>query len=250
MTLRFSANLGFLWADLPFLERIRRAAVAGFDTVEFHDEAQREDRGRLLDVLAESGLPVTGLNVRMGATSGCAAIPGEEARARADIEAAADLAEVLGAGAIHVLSGRTEAPEARKTFVAALRHALAVTDRTILIEPICRAANPGYFMNSLDLAVSVQDEIGAARLKIMFDCFHVEMAHGDTLGRFRALAGRVGHVQIASVPDRREPAPSRLDYAQLIPAFREAGYAGPVGCEYRPATTVEAGLAWRNAFAG
>ncbi len=245
---RFSANVGFLWKPLPFPERIRRAGAAGFEAVEFHDEAQGADPGAVAAALDETGLPVTGLNVHMGATAGAAAIPGDEARARAGIDAAAAVAERVGAAAIHVLSGRSEGPAARAAYVAALRHALAATDRVVLIEPICRAANPGYFMNSLDLAVSVQDEIGDPRLKIMFDCFHIEMEHGQVLERFRQVADRVGHIQIASVPERAEPAPGRLDYRLLLPAFQAAGYAGAFGCEYLPAGEVEAGLGWRRDF--
>lgn len=243
---RYSANLGFLWKELPLAERIRRAAAAGFDAVEFHDDAQSSDLKALQRSLEEGGLPVIGLNVRMGGTAGLAAVPGAEEQARADIDAAARVAERIGAGAIHVLSGRTQGPEARDCYVAALRHALRSFDGSVLIEPICRAANPGYYMNNLDLAVSVQDEVGNERLRIMFDCFHIAMEHGDVPERFRQVAHRVGHVQIASVPDRAEPAPSRLDYSKLLPIFRSAGYRGPFGCEYLPRSTVEEGLGWRT----
>jgi hydroxypyruvate isomerase len=34
--LRFSANLGFLWSQLPLLERIERAAASQFTAVELH----------------------------------------------------------------------------------------------------------------------------------------------------------------------------------------------------------------------
>lgn len=246
---RFSANLGFLWKDLPLPERVRRAGAAGFDAVEFHDEAQTADADALRAALGETGLPVVGLNVRMGTTAGLAAVPGAEARARADIEEAARTAGQVGAGAIHVLSGRTQEPEARDCYVAALRHALRVFPGTVLIEPICRAANPGYYMNSLDLAAAILDEVGEPRLRILFDCFHVEMEHGDTQRRFQEVADRVGHVQIASVPERSEPLPSRLDYRDLLPAIRAAGYEGPLGCEYVPRTTVEACLEWRGVLA-
>jgi 2-dehydrotetronate isomerase len=33
---RFSANLGFLWANLPLLDRIESAAAAGFKAIELH----------------------------------------------------------------------------------------------------------------------------------------------------------------------------------------------------------------------
>ena len=89
---RFSANTGYLWKDLPFLDRIRQAAKYGFDGVEFHDEAQKADRAALKDVLAETGLPVYGLNVRMEETFGCAAIPGMGDQAKRDVDAAVEVA--------------------------------------------------------------------------------------------------------------------------------------------------------------
>ena len=205
--MRFSANTGFLYKDLPFLDRIRAAAAAGFDAVEFHDEAQGADPVELAAALRESGLPVLGLNTRMGETSGCAAIPGAGAQARADIEAAIGVADAVGAGAIHVLSGKSEGEDARACLIGNLRYALGRFGRTILIEPICRAAIPGYFLNDLGQASDIVAEVGDARLRILFDCYHVETEHGRCLDRYLSVAPQVGHVQIASVPGRNEPDP-------------------------------------------
>ncbi len=232
--MRFSANTGFLYKGLPFIERIRAAAAAGFDAVEFHDEAQSADPAALADALAETGLPVLGLNVRMGETSGCGAVPGAEAQARADIDAAAAVAEAVGAAAIHVLSGKAAGEAARASLGANLRHALDRFAGTILIEPICAAAIPGYFLDSLELALAIRAEIDHPRLKILFDCYHVETGEGRCLERFRDAAAHVGHVQIASVPGRNEPTGGELDYAALLPAMAAAGYGGAFGCEYRP----------------
>lgn len=243
----FSANTGFLYPELPFLARIRAAARDGFEAVEFHDEGQSVDRAQLLDVLAETGLPVAGLNVRMGPSAGCAAIPGERDRARREFDDAARLADDVDAGAIHVLAGKTDDAAARDAFIDTLRYALSASDRTLLIEPLCSLKMPDYWLNSLDVAAGVIDEIGDARLTVLFDCFHIETEHGDTLARFRATADRVGHVQIASVPARAEPAIGSgddLDYATLLPAFQAAGYGGRFGCEYEPTAGLDAPLAW------
>lgn len=248
----FSANTGFLWKDRPFLDRLRAAAAAGFDGLEFHDEAQAEDLSELREVLAETGLPVLGLNVRMGTTAGCASLPEAADQARRDVDAAVAVAQAIGARAVHVVAGKGAGPAAEAAYLAVLRHALAVSDLTILIEPICPQAIPGYFLHSLDQACRVLDEIGHPRLKIMFDCFHIEMAHGALIDRFRACAAQVGHVQIASVPARAEPETgpdAALDYGVILPALRQAGYGGMFGCEYRPATTTDAGLGWRAAVA-
>ncbi len=240
--MRFSANTGFLFKELPFLERIGAAAAAGFDAIEFHDEAQGADPGRLAAALADAGLTVCGLNTRMGDTAGCAAIPGSEARARADIDAAVAVANAVDAGAIHVLSGRTDAVAARGSLIENLRYALDRFDRTILIEPISRAAMPGYFLFDLGQAEGILSEVAHPRLRIMFDCYHIEMQHGDCLNRFVGVADRVGHVQIASVPGRNEPTQGDLDYGLQLPRMVCAGYAGAFGCEYHALSSCDTTL--------
>ena len=74
---RFSANLGFLWADLPLPQAIRAAGRAGFDAVECHwpHEVPHE---QVAAALVETGLPLLGLNTRRGrpGENGLAALPG------------------------------------------------------------------------------------------------------------------------------------------------------------------------------
>ena len=238
---RFSANTGFLWRDLPFLERIDRAAAAGFDALEFHDEAQEADTAALSETLERNDLPVLSLNTRMGMTLGSAALPGD--RARREIDEAAALAARIGARAMHVLAGLTDAPEARATFEDNLRHALAATDAAVLIEPISPAAIPGYFLHDLATAAEILDAVGHPRLRILFDTFHVAATEGDVSRAFARHAPRIGHVQIASWPGRAEPDGEIL---ALLPAMRAAGYDGAFGCEYRARGPVEAGLGWRD----
>lgn len=245
---RFSANTGFLWKELPFLDRIRKAAKYGFDAVEFHDEAQSEDRNALKETLAATGLPVVGLNVRMGDTAGCAALPDMVCQAKRDIDAAIDVAEDIGATAVHVLSGKTETLERSDAYLDSLRFALDNTRLIILIEPICREQVPGYFLSTIEQAAGILAEIGNPRLKILFDCYHVHQEGGSVLERFCNYAGLIGHVQIASSQERSEPFPSQLDYRFLLPRFQSAGYHGPFGCEYRPQGCTEDGLAWREMF--
>ena len=255
----FSANTGFLWPELGFLERIERAAALGFAAVEFHDEAQREDVREVRARLDAHGLDVAGLNVAMGDTAGCAALAGSEARAREDIRRAIDVAETLGAGAVHVLSGRVgggaggdahgSADGARARYADALRFALEQhPSLVVLIEPLCPEAAPGYLVDSFDLAASLIEEIDHPRLKILFDCFHAGHIEGDVGAAFARLAAHVGHVQIASFPERAEPAAGGIDYAALLPAMRRAGYAGAFGCEYRQRGSDADDRAWRDAL--
>ena len=202
-------------------------------------------------VLAETGLPVIGMNVRMGDTAGCGAQPGQEAQFRRDIEAAIAVAETLDCPAIHVLSGKSEAGGSEDVLVANLQFALQATERVLLIEPLCRARMAGYFLHEIGQARRIVDRIGNDRLKIMFDCFHIETESGDVLKHFTAHAAHVGHVQIAGVPNRDEPTDGGVRYSTLLPALQAGGYGGYFGCEYTPAagpSGVAEGLGWRDRF--
>ena len=241
--MRFSANTGFLWKDRPFLDRIRAARAAGFDAVEFHDEAQGEDVDRVRDAL--DGLPVVGLNVSMAETQGCAAIPGEEARAESDFRAALAVADALDAGAIHVLSGRTEAAEAADTFVANLSRFAALTPRRLVIEPLCRAAAPGYWLHDIEQAARVIERAGAPTIGILFDVYHVAQEGHDLMDAFTRHRARVGHIQLADPDTRAEPGPSLTPFLEGLQA---SGWDAPLGCEYRPSASVEDGLGWRDGW--
>ena len=56
--------------------------------------------------------------------------------------------------------------------------------------------------------------------------------------------GRVGHLQIAGVPDRHEPDAGELAIDHLFAVIDELGFDGWVGCEYRPAAGTSEGLGW------
>ena len=73
-THNFSANTGYLWKELSFIDRLAIAKKYGFESLEFHDEPHYENLTELQSILSKLELPVNGMNVRMGETFGCAAL--------------------------------------------------------------------------------------------------------------------------------------------------------------------------------
>ncbi len=239
MTL-IAANIGFLWKELPFLERIRRAKEAGFTAVEFHDDAQSEDMEALKTTLTETGLPVLSLNTRMGETSGSAAIPNQIAQAREDIDDAVRVAMAVNAKAIHIVAGKADGEEARDAYVSSLIYAADHFDGTILIEPMSHSAMPGYFLFSLYQARDVADTVNIPRVKMMFDLFHVRTLGYNVLEVAQEFLPFIGHIQISGWPARDEPEHA----GSLIGLIKTLGYEGDFGAEYRPKASVEDGLGW------
>jgi hydroxypyruvate isomerase len=252
--MRFSANLGFLWRDLPLPDAIRAAKAAGFAAVECHwpyDVPAAETR----DALRETGLPMLGLNTRRGdvtiGENGLSALPGREAEARAAVDEALDYARATGTRAVHVMAVNSSGPRARAAFLANLDHACAQAARdgiTILIEPLNPYDAPGYFLNGTGQAADIIRTLGAPNLRMMFDCYHVQIIEGDVVRRLGALLDLVGHIQIAAVPDRGAPDHGELNYRHVLREIRTLGWDRPVGAEYRPIGPTDESLGWMALF--
>jgi hydroxypyruvate isomerase len=116
----------------------------------------------------------------------------------------------------------------------------------LLIEPINPRDVPGYFLNRQDHAHDIVAEIGAPNLKVQMDLYHCQIVEGDVAMKLRQYlpTGRVGHLQIAGVPERHEPDEGELNYPYLFALIDSLGYTGHIGCEYRPRGDTSAGLAW------
>jgi hydroxypyruvate isomerase len=185
---------------------------------------------------------------------GVAAIPGREAEFAAVFRQALDYIVALGGCQIHCLAGKVppeQRPAAEATFVRNLTAAAdlaAEQNITLLIEPINPRDRPDYFLNRPEHAADIIAKVGRPNARIQFDFYHVQILGGDLIRRFERHFPLVGHVQIAAVPSRHEPDEGEVNYPAIFEVLDRTGYAGWVGCEYRPRTRTEAGLAWARPY--
>jgi len=118
----------------------------------------------------------------------------------------------------------------------------------VLIEPINDRDMPGYFLTSQAEAHAIVVESGRPNLKVQMDLYHCQIAEGDLEMKLRrflsARPSSVGHIQIASVPNRREPDDGEVNFAYLLDLLDELNFDGWIGCEYRPAAGTSEGLGW------
>ena len=251
---RFTANIAFLFAELPFLERIPAAKEAGFDKVECHFPYEFSISA-LKDSLSEAGVRMTGLNTPPGERSqgefGFAGVPGAEDRFRRDFAQALEYATALGVSVIHMMAGAVsmmDRAEGLKTYTANLKAAVrqaAGTGLTLLLEPLNTRDNPGYLVSRSDEIADIIAEIEEPTVKLLFDVYHVQIMEEDLIKRIQRHQPIIGHVQIAGVPDRSEPdAENEVNYPAILRELDRAGYKGLIGLEYRPRGRTEDGLGW------
>ena len=253
---RFAANLSMMYPEHGFLDRFAAAARDGFRAVEFlfpYDFPA----ATIAKALKDNGLQQVLFNAPpgdfAGGERGIASLAGREEEARSGFARALDYAAALGCPRVHLMAGLVPAGSTREalrpTYLknldwAAKQAADAGID--ILIEPINTRDIPGYFLNRQDEAHAVVAEIGAPNLKVQMDLYHCQIVEGDVAMKLRAYlpGGKVGHLQIAGVPDRHEPDAGELNYAFLFDVIDSLAYDGWIGCEYRPAAATSAGLGW------
>jgi len=246
---RFSSNLGFLWTELTLPDAIRAAATAKFEAVECHWPYDT-DPVLIKSALDETGLPMLSMNTVRGGGNGLSALTGREIEARAAIDQAVDYAVEIGAHNIHIMAGFASGEAAHEAFLSNLRYALARVAGhgiSLLIEPLNQFDAPGYFLQTADQAAEIIAEINDPNLKLMFDCYHLQIMQGDLLRLLQAMLPIIGHIQIAAVPSRAEPDEGYLDYRQILKHIEAIGYKGYIGAEYHPCRTTDAGLGWREA---
>ena len=96
----------------------------------------------------------------------------------------------------------------------------------------------------------MREEVGEANLRVQMDFYHVQIVEGDIAVKLRRYLPHVGHIQIASVPERHEPDDGEVNYRYLFALVDDVNYDGWVGCEYRPRAGTLEGLGWMKTLIG
>lgn len=245
---RFSAHIGYLYTDLPLVERPAAAAQDGFTAIE-HPEPWNvpasEMRARMDDLGLTFSQVTSGMGEAAKGEKGLAALPGREAEFRAGFARALEYAFKIGCSFVHPMAGvpRGSLLDAAETYRKNLAWALACVEASsvrVLVEAI---TIPGYYVGNLTLAAELQDQF-RGRFDLLFDTYHAA-----TLGEDLALwvtknSGRIGHVHIADHPGRHEPGTGALAFDRMLAALKAEGYAGAIGFEYVPSVATASSAAF------
>lgn len=256
---RFAANLTMMYTEHSFVDRFAAAAGDGFKAVEYLFPYEYP-AATLAAKLNEHGLRQVLFNSPAGdwkaGERGIAALPGREQEFRDSILLALEYAEAMRCSRIHSMAGIPPKGADRAHLLgvytanlawAAERARAAGVD--LLIEPIALRNMPGFFLNRQEEAHAIVAEVGAPNLKILMDLFHCQVEEGDLAIRIRKYLAdpkqtRVGHFQVAGVPERHEPDTGEVNFSYLFDVIDQLKYEGWIGCEYIPAGNTPAGLGW------
>jgi hydroxypyruvate isomerase len=256
---RLAANLTMMFQELPFLDRIDAAAAAGFSAIECVMPYVASP-GEIAERLQRHDLTMALFNMPPGdwaaGERGFGADPSRVEDFAASIDTTIEYAEATGCKTVHLMAGKIPADADHAQWNAILVHnirraaeALMPKGIAIVLEPInTRVDIPGYFYDTTAAVLAVIDEAGVEGVKLLYDIYHMQIMEGDLARTIERLLPRIGHIQLADNPGRNEPGSGEINYPWLLSRLDALGYAGWVGCEYKPAGETVAGLGWAKPY--
>lgn len=236
--MRRSVSIKFMWAGLPWPERVRRAAAAGFDRVEMWDWREPDDIDELAAVARESGIDIAGF---FGHHRGGLANPGELDLVLESLRETVAVAERVGADQLHVFSDGMRRPEGHVTkpppltrderqeaAAEALRECLKlIADKPAMqlcVESINTVHVPGYYLADSDMSVALCREVGHPQVTMFFDCFHQQLVGGRLTDHLLHALPWTSSVHIADVPGRHQPGAGEINFHHIRRVLEGAGY--------------------------
>src|SRR5260221_8694462 len=255
---KFSANISMLFKELEFPERFDAAAQAGFKAVEIQFP-YGWSKSQLGEIARRAGVEVVLINIPAGDSEkgdrGIGCLPSRIREFRDAVGKAIEYARELGCKQMNCLAG-VAPPELdpallHATYVSNLRYAaneLALAEMTLLVEPISTHAVPGFFLSRSAEALALIDEVDADNLKLQYDLFHMRIMGDDLARTIEAHLGRIGHIQIADVPDRHEPGTGEIGFPPLFDLIDRLGYKRSIGAGYSPARKSADSVAWLKKY--
>lgn len=251
---RYSAHIGYLFNELPLLERPAAARAAGFAAIE-HPTPYAVPAETMAARLRDVGLPYVQFGLRSGDATrgekGIAIFPDRRDEFRANLREGLAYAEAIGVRMVHAMAGvlpeAARRPEHRACYVENLALAAGEAESRgirIVVEAMSPGAVPDYYLST---AAAVQDaiaEAGYCNLGLLLDVFHTVAAGDDPVRAIRDGHDILAHVHIADFPGRHEPGSGTIDFGAIRSILDENGYNGFIGCEYVPERSTSDGLGW------
>jgi hydroxypyruvate isomerase len=238
---KFAVNVEMWWSQLPFLERVQRAAELGFPAIEFWP-LQGKDLDALEGLTGQLGIEIAqftawGFKPGMNEPQNHDAV--EQAVRDACVAAKKLRCKLATVVAGDDVPGMTQ-EQMHDNVITALKRVAPIAedhDLTLILEPMnIRVDHKGHCLHGSAPAIRICNEVGSSHVKINWDLYHMQITEGDLCGHLREgmKAKQIGYLQLADHPGRNEPGTGEVHYNRVLKEAHDLGYRGYVGLECVP----------------
>ncbi len=237
-TFRLAVSAEMVFVDLPFTERVRRIADAGFE-VEIWDWTTKD-----VDALSRTGATFSSMT---GYVRGTLADPDGADELLRTAEESLEVAEQLDCPRLNVHGTGLDPhglPVVATEVVTPAMWLRAVRTLTRLAELGGRAGRV-FTLENLNTAVdhpgtpfaraadtlALVEAVDSPHLRMNLDLYHAQIGEGNLVALVERALPAVGEIQVADVPGRCEPGTGEIHYPAVAAALHRLGYTGVVGLE-------------------
>jgi len=241
-----------IFTEYPFLERVEKAAEAGFDAIEFWNWDDK-DLPAIKAAADQAGLAIASFQSNLGGTL---IHPDQRESFVAGVQKSLGKAQEMGVPSLFLLtdelgedrSVRFQFPELNEeakyqSVLDGMKTLAPLAEEagvTLVLEPLnIHVDHPGYFLHYSAVGFDLVQAVGSPRIKLLYDIYHMQVMEGNIIHTLTSNLDVIGHVHVADVPGRHEPGTGELNYANIFRALREAGYDRYVGFEFEPTVPSE-----------
>jgi len=244
--MEFGLCIEMAFAELPFEERVKKAAELGFKNVEmwFVDMSFKEGPDELARIAKKNKVRIT--NTVIGAPDGsigggltnpvCRRQWLERAKMTIDFTKEAGIPGTIVCTG-NVIEGVSE-QQMMQSVIEGLMPTVEMAEKAgviLLLEPLNdRYDHPGYFLTSSDVGAEICRKIASPSMKLLFDCYHMQIMEGDLVKHIEQNIDVIGHFHSAGVPGRHELYNGETNYPFVLRQIESFGYKGVFGLEYQP----------------
>jgi len=256
--LLFSANLNFLFNEVPFMEKFAEAAKAGFKYVEFMFP-DGYDIQEIKDQLDENKLKLVLINLPAGnwgeGDRGLAVDPARKEEFLASVPKAIEVALKLGVPRANCLVGKVQGNYSEEEIISNLNDNIRFAAKEfekvgldLMIESINSFDIPGFYLNTTKQVMDIINALELPNVFLQYDIYHAEREGEKHEKLIEEYISKIGHVQIADNPGRNEPGTGIIPIKELIEKLDNVGYRGYFGLEYKPSGKTVHSLGWIKEF--
>ena len=244
-----------VFTDISFADRLQKAADSGFKYCEmwFMDMSFKGKPEELGRIAQKNNITITNtvISAPDGSIGGSLTNPCDRSRWLERAKATLDFNKAAGIDAAVVCTGNVISglsnEQMRQSVVDGLKFIIDMAHKyeiTLLLEALNTTYDhPGYFLTGSYQAACICREINSEYMKVLFDCYHMQIMEGDIIKHIERNIDVIGHFHAAGVPGRNEIYLGELNYSQIISKICKLGYNGIFALEYNPTVDPVSSLA-------
>ncbi|MGY8770199.1 MAG: hydroxypyruvate isomerase family protein [Pirellulales bacterium] len=241
---QFAVNIETWWQDLPFNDRIVKAAEFGFPAIEFW-ETDDKDLDAFVELTEKHNLEIsqfTGWGWAKGMNS-----PDNEDEFVEVVTQACETAKRLNCRKMTIVTGddqpgmsRLEMHEQVIKSLCRVRDIVEEQEVMLIVEPMNeRVDHPGHCLYGSEEGMRICASVNSDFVKLNWDLYHMQITEGDLCGRMKDGINYIGYLQLADHPGRHEPGTGEIYYPRVLKQAYQLGYIDYVGLECWPEDSEE-----------